>query len=137
MNILADKKQINELMFVDGIQYHEEHTWAKFEGDLVKIGITDFAQDKLGDIIFIELPQVGKIYRQGEEFGQVESAKVLSSLYMPLSGEVKVVNKEVEDSPETINTSPFNDGWMIIIEPKDLNELSSLLSKEQYINLIK
>lgn len=132
-----DKKQVDELKFLNDIQYHKEHTWAKVEGELVKVGITDFAQDQLGDIIFIELPQVGDTFNQGEVFGQAESAKSVSSLYMPLSGEIQSVNNEVEDSPENVNTDPYDTGWMIIIKPKDLSKLSNLLSKDGYISLLK
>ena len=134
---MADKKQVEELTFLNDIQYHKEHTWAKVEGDLVQVGITDFAQDQLGDIIFVELPQVGDAFNQGEVFGQAESAKSVSSLYMPLSGEIASVNNEVEDSPEFVNTDPYGSGWMITVKPRDLSELSSLLTKDGYITLLK
>ena len=132
-----DKKRIEELTLPDDIQYYNEHTWAKVEGDLVKVGITDFAQSQLEEIIFIELPQVGEEFKQGVVFGQAESAKSVSSLYMPLSGEIKSLNIDVEDSPELVNTNPYGDGWMIIIKPKDLNELNDLLSRDRYISLLK
>ncbi len=134
---MADKKQVEELTFLNDIQYHKEHTWAKVEGDLVQVGITDFAQDQLGDIIFVELPQVGDAFNQGEVFGQAESAKSVSSLYMPLSGEIASVNNDVEDSPEFVNTDPYGSGWMITVKPRDLSELISLLTKDGYICLLK
>ncbi|MDO0822735.1 glycine cleavage system protein GcvH [Desulfosporosinus nitroreducens] len=119
------------------MRYCKEHTWAKIEGDLVKVGITDFAQSQLGDIIFVELPQVGDEFDHGQVFGQAESAKSVSSLYMPISGEIRSVNDNVEESPDLVNTSPYDEGWMIILKPRDLSEVSALLSKEEYTNLLK
>lgn len=132
-----DKKRFEELSFPDDIQYYKEHTWAKVEGDLVKVGITDFAQSQLGEIIFVELPQVGEEFKQGAVFGQAESAKSVSSLYMPLSGEITSLNNEIEDSPELANTDSYGDGWMVIIKLKDLTELNDLLSRDGYISLLK
>jgi glycine cleavage system H protein len=131
------EKQVQELTFLDGISYHKEHTWAKVEGDQVRIGISDFAQDQLGDIIFVELPQVGDSFARGEIFGQAESAKTVSSLHMPLSGEVLAINNEVEDSPETLNSDPYGAGWLIVIKESDLSEVNTLLDKDGYINLLK
>ncbi|TGE32945.1 glycine cleavage system protein GcvH [Desulfosporosinus sp. Sb-LF] len=132
-----DKKGLDELTFSDDIQYYKEHTWAKVEGDIIRVGITDFAQSQLGDLIFVELPQAGEAFNKGEVFGQAESAKSVSSLYIPLSGEIKSVNNEVDDSPELVNSNPYDDGWMIMIKPKNLSELSDLLSKDGYISLLK
>ncbi|WP_031513805.1 glycine cleavage system protein GcvH [Desulfofalx alkaliphila] len=129
-------KQIAELTFLDDIYYFEEHTWAKLEGDTVRVGITDFAQDNLGDIIFIELPQVGESFDKGEEFGQAESAKTVSSLYMPVSGEIVEVNDQLEDAPENVNSSPYQEGWMIVVKARDPEELKNLLSKDDYIKMI-
>lgn len=89
------------------MRYCKEHTWAKVEGELVRVGIADFAQGQLGDIIFVELPLVGEVFNQGEVFGQAESTKSISSLYMPISGEIKSVNVDVEDSPGLVNTNPL------------------------------
>lgn len=119
------------------MRYCKEHTWAKLDGDLFIVGITDFAQSQLGDIIFLELPLVGDTFTQGKVFGQAESAKSVSSLYMPISGEVKSVNTDVEDSPDLVNTNPYDEGWLIIVKPTDLSELSALLSEEGYRCLLK
>ncbi|ABO49145.1 glycine cleavage system H protein [Desulforamulus reducens MI-1] len=130
-------KPITELTFLNGIHYFHEHTWAKVEGDLVKVGITDFAQDSLGNIIFVELPNEGETFSKGDEFGQAESAKTVSALYMPVSGEIVEVNSELEEAPQNVNEDPYGSGWMIIVKPSNLDEVKELLSKEEYLNQIK
>ncbi|MEG6523712.1 glycine cleavage system protein GcvH [Desulfotomaculum sp. 1211_IL3151] len=130
-------KAITELNFIDDILYFHEHTWAKVEGDLVRVGITDFAQDQLSNIIFVELPNVGETYRKGDEFGQAESAKTVSALYMPVSGEIVEINEELEEAPQNVNEDPYGTGWMIVVKPGNLVELKELLAKEDYLNQIK
>ncbi|MCF8009819.1 MAG: glycine cleavage system protein GcvH [Clostridiales bacterium] len=132
-----DKKTLEELTFLNDIYYHSEHTWARIEGEQVRVGITDFAQDQLGSIIFIEIPEAGDAFSEGDEFGQAESAKTVSSLHMPVSGEVVSVNPEVEDTPETVNNDPYGDGWIIIVKPKDMDEVNQLLTRDGYINMLK
>lgn len=134
---MAENKQLDELTFLDDIHYFDEHTWAKVEGDTVRVGITDFAQDNLGDIIFIELPEVGDSFDKGEEFGQAESAKTVSPLYMPIGGEIISVNEDLEGSPENVNSEPYGIGWMIVVKPNDINEVNELLSKEGYISFLQ
>lgn len=134
---MAENKSLEELTFLDDIYYFDEHTWAKLEGDTVRVGITDFAQDNLGDIIYIELPEVGDSFDKGEEFGQAESAKTVSPLYMPVGGEIIEINEELEGSPELVNNEPYQAGWMIVVKPNDINELKELLTKEGYINFLQ
>lgn len=134
---MSDKKKIEELTFNDDISYYEEHTWAKVEENQIRVGISDFAQDQLGDIIFIELPEVGTELAKGEVFGQAESTKTVSALYMPVSGKIIEVNEELESDPELVNNSPYDEGWMIVIEPNDLTEMDALLTKDGYINVLK
>lgn len=112
--------------------YSEEHEWIKKEAEQVRIGITDFAQDELGDIVFVELPEVGEEIELDEPFGSVESVKTVSELYAPLSGKVIEVNEDLEDSPEFVNDSPYDKAWMIVVEPSDSSQLDRLLSAEQY-----
>lgn len=119
------------------LRYSEEHEWAKLEDGKVAIGITDFAQHELGDIVFVELPQVGDEIQTNEPFGSVESVKTVSELYAPLSGKVVEVNSALEDSPEYVNESPYEKAWMIIVEPSDVSELDALLTAEQYEELIE
>ena len=130
-------KEISELQLPDDVRYTESHEWAKPEDGIVRIGISDYAQDQLGDIVFVEVPAVGDIYTKGDEFGTVESVKAVSELYMPIGGEILAVNSELEDSPELINKSPYNDGWMVEIKPTDSSELDTLLDKNDYAEMLK
>ncbi|MTT30696.1 glycine cleavage system protein GcvH [Terrilactibacillus sp. BCM23-1] len=116
--------------------YSEEHEWVKKEDGKVRIGITDFAQDELGDIVFVELPEVGDELEADEPFGSVESVKTVSELYAPVSGKVVEINEELEDSPEFVNESPYDKAWMIILEPSDPSELEKLLDAEAYEKMI-
>ena len=126
-------KELNELSFPDDIRYSESHEWAKADGAKVKIGITDYAQDQLGDIVFVEMPGVGETFAKGAEFGTVESVKAVSELYIPIAGEVVAVNPALEDAPELINNSPYTDGWMLEIKPNDPSEIESLMTKDAYL----
>ncbi|MEI4770555.1 glycine cleavage system protein GcvH [Psychrobacillus sp. FJAT-51614] len=119
------------------LKYSEEHEWVKTEDGKVRIGITHFAQSELGDIVFVELPQVGDDIKAGDPFGSVESVKTVSELYAPISGKVVEVNAELEDSPEYVNESPYENAWMIVVEPSDVAEVDALLSAEQYEELIQ
>ncbi len=117
--------------------YSEEHEWIKKEGDKVRIGITEFAQSELGDIVFVELPEAGEEVEADEPFGSVESVKTVSELYAPISGKVVEINEELEDSPEFVNESPYEKAWMVVLEPSDDLELNNLLSAEQYQEIIE
>lgn len=112
--------------------YSKEHEWIRNEGSDVRIGITEFAQSELGDIVFVELPEVGDTIELDEPFGSVESVKTVSELYAPISGEVVEVNEELEDSPEFVNESPYEKAWMVVIEPSNEDELENLLSADEY-----
>jgi glycine cleavage system H protein len=130
-------KEINDLIFPDEIRYAQSHEWARAAGDSVKVGITDYAQDQLGDIVFVELPDVGETFEKGTEFGTVESVKAVSELYMPVGGEITAVNTALEDSPEFVNNTPYSDGWMIEVKPEDGAELDGLLTKDAYLQTLK
>ena len=130
-------KEIDELKFSDDLHYTEDHEWVKVEGDTAKIGISDYAQDQLGDIVFVELPNVGDSFQKGDEFGTVESVKAVSELYIPISGEVTAINNALEDSPELVNTQPYDDGWMIAVKIADESELNAMMSKDDYYKMIK
>lgn len=130
-------KEINELYFPEELRYAEDHEWVKPKDQTALIGISDYAQDQLGDIVYVELPQVGKKLSKGAEFGVVESVKAVSELYMPMGGEILSVNKILDDTPETVNTAPYDDGWMIEIKIEDPNEFDSLMAKEAYLNMLK
>jgi glycine cleavage system H protein len=118
------------------LRYSEEHEWVRVEGDKVRVGITDFAQSELGDIVFVELPEVGTEIKANEPFGSVESVKTVSELYAPISGTVVEVNEALNDNPEFVNESPYEKAWMIVVEPSDLSEVDNLLTAEQYEAMI-
>ncbi len=130
-------KDINDVILPDDIRYAESHEWAKAEGDNVKVGISDYAQDQLGDIVFVEMPDVGETFDKGAEFGTVESVKAVSELYLPVGGEIVAVNGALEDSPELINNTPYSDGWMIEVKPDDSAQLDGLMTKDVYLASLK
>jgi glycine cleavage system H protein len=129
---------MEEIMdFPEELKYTEEHEWALLEGDLVSIGITDFAQDQLGDVVFVELPNVGDRVEVGKTFGVVESTKAVSDIYAPIDGLIVEVNAELPDAPEIINTSPYEDGWLIRIKPDDPSDLEDLMDASAYQEFIE
>jgi glycine cleavage system H protein len=119
-------------MVPEGLYYTKEHEWVKVEGDRGRIGITHFAQSQLGDVVFAELPQVGRVLRQMETFGVVESVKAVSDLYCPLTGEVLEINSLLELSPEQINADPYGGGWIIVARIADPTELGNLMTATEY-----
>jgi len=130
-------KELSELNFPDDLKYTEDHEWSKLENDEVTIGICDYAQDQLGDVVFVELPQVGDTFDKGQEFGTVESVKAVSELFIPLGGEVTAINESLEDTPELVNSEPYAGGWMIKIKPADMADLDALLTKDAYLDVLK
>lgn len=120
----------------DGLRYSSDHEWALVEGDVVKVGITDYAQDALGDVVFIDLPNIGDTLTVGESFGEVESTKSVSDLYAPVAGEVVAVNDDLADSPERLNDDPYGDGWICTIRVDDSTQIDSLLDAEGYRALV-
>ena len=119
-----------------GLLYTKDHDWVKVEGNTAIIGITDFAQNELGDIVFVELPEVEDELTEGETFGSVESVKTVSELYSPVSGKVVAVNENLEDAPEAVNESPYEEAWMVKVELKDESELDALLDAAGYEKMI-
>jgi glycine cleavage system H protein len=122
---------------LEELKYTREHEWARLEDDLVVIGITDYAQDALGEIVYIELPGEGDEITKGNPFGAVESTKSVSDLYAPVSGEVVEVNEALLDSPEAINEDPYGEGWMIKVKPYDIGELQDLMDSDEYTEFIE
>lgn len=123
---------LKELVFPDTVKYSKEHTWARLEGDIATVGISDYAQDQLGEIVYIELPELDAGFGTDEVFGFVESIKTASELYMPVAGEIVEVNPELEDAPEIVNSDPFEEGWMLKIKVKDAGEVDNLLDAQGY-----
>jgi len=130
-------KEINELDLPGDLRYTEDHEWAKVKGENVTIGISDYAQDQLGDIVFVEMPVSGDRFKKGDEFGTVESVKAVSELYMPIGGEIINVNQALEDAPELLNQSPYGDGWIIEIKPEEPSQLDAIMDKEAYLKMLK
>ncbi|MFW5773420.1 MAG: glycine cleavage system protein GcvH [Tangfeifania sp.] len=125
MNIPADLK------------YTEDHEWVRVEGDTVTVGVTDFAQGELGDVVFVEIETEGEELDKGETFGTVEAVKTVSDLFMPVGGEVSEVNEELADEPELVNKDPYGKGWMVKIKIADSSELEDLMSAEDYQKMIE
>lgn len=120
------------MKFDESVKYQESHEWARLDGDVATVGISDYAQDELGDVVFVELPEVGTTMNQGDAFGVVESVKAASDLYMPAGGEVVEVNEALKDTPEKINEDPFGDGWIIKIRVADASQLDGLMDAAAY-----
>lgn len=119
------------------LQYTKSHEWVRQEGDTATVGITDHAQEELGDVVFVELPAEGDSFDAGESFGTVESVKAVSDLYAPVAGEVVEVNSALEDAPEKINEDPYGEGWICLIEPDDPSQFDLLLDASAYSALIE
>lgn len=118
------------------LKYTKDHEWILVEGDIAKVGITDFAQSELGDIVFVEIETEGESLDQEEVFGSVEAVKTVSDLFMPVSGEIVEFNDALESSPETVNSDPYGEGWMIKVKLSDMSELDELLDADAYADLI-
>ena len=129
-------KELDELHLPDDIRYTDEHEWARITGDIARIGVSDYAQDQLGDIVFVELPAVGDTIARGEVFGTLESVKAVSELYLPLSGEVVAVNTVLTDAPELINQDPYA-AWIIEVRPTDAGEYDQPLTAAAYLALLR
>jgi glycine cleavage system H protein len=119
------------------LRYTKSHEWARLEKDHVRVGLTDFAQGELSDIVFVELPKLGQEVTQGKEMGVVESVKSASDLYSPISGQVIEINDKLSKNPEIINKSPFTDGWLVVVKPKHADELKNLMDAPAYEKHIK
>jgi len=118
------------------LKYTKDHEWVRVEGDHVVIGVTDFAQKELGDIVYVDVDTEGDTVEKDEVFGSVEAVKTVSDLFMPITGEVVEFNEALEDAPEVVNNDPYGDGWMIKVAISDVSELESLLTAEQYNDLV-
>lgn len=125
-------KTTEELRLPESLRYTDEHVWARMEGDEAVIGISDFAQDQLGEIAFVDLPEVGSRFEAGSDFGTVESLKSVNQLFMPVSGEVLAVNEALESTPTLVNVSPYEQGWMIRVRPDDADAVAALWDAAKY-----
>ena len=123
-------------MLPEDLKYTKEHEWIKFEGDFILIGITDYAQGELGDIVFVELPSVGETFSENDTIGTIEAVKTVADIYCPVDGEVVELNTEIENSPELINSSPYNYGWLIKLKVSSDSKKDHLLTHKQYQEII-
>jgi len=130
-------KEISELNFPDDLRYSDDHEWAKQVDGVVRVGISDYAQDQLGDIVFVELPEIGDTLEKGEEFGTVESVKAVSELYMPLGGEITAINADLEEAPELVNNAPYSGGWMIDVRLENPAQYEALKDQKAYLDTLK
>lgn len=130
-------REIGELNLPDDVFYSEDHEWARSEGGIVRVGISDYAQDRLGDITFVELPEVGDTFEAGDEFGTLESTKAVSEMLMPVGGEIVGVNAALEESPDLLNHDPYGEGWIITINPSNPEELESLMMRDAYMEMLE
>ncbi len=122
--------------FPDNLKYTKDHEWILVEGDEAKIGITEFAQGELGDIVFVDISSEGETLDAEEVFGSVEAVKTVSELYMPVSGEILEVNAELENAPETVNSDPYGNGWMVRVKLNDASQVDGLMSAEEYRSMV-
>ena len=139
-HLTITKKKINKGRIIntpEHLFYTKEHEWANFKDNEVIIGITDYAQSQLGDIIFIEFPEIGDQVNAGDSFGEVEAVKTVSELYAPVTGTILEVNENLEDSADLVNSDPYGDGWLIKIKPTNLNEKDDLMKSAAYKELIR
>jgi glycine cleavage system H protein len=122
--------------FPSNVKYTSEHEWIRFEGDVAYVGITDYAQDQLGDIVFVDIPTVGETLAKGDTFGTIEVVKTISDLFIPVGGEVLEQNEALADQPELVNNDPYGEGWIVKLKPADPAEADTLLDAEAYKALI-
>jgi glycine cleavage system H protein len=130
-------KELSDLRLLDDVRYTKDHEWARKTGGNFKVGIDDYAQDQLGDIVFVELPKVGSKFNQGQQCGTIESVKAVTEMYMPVGGEVIAVNPELESAPELLNKAPYDKGWMLEIKPGNASDYDKLMDKKSYFEMLK
>jgi len=130
-------KEINELNIPGDLFYTEDHEWVGKQDDKLRIGISDYAQDQLGEIVYVELPQPGDSFKKGDVFATVESVKAVSEVYMPVNCEILETNESLEDNPEFVNQDPYAKGWMVLTKPSELSDLDELMNAEAYLKKLR
>jgi glycine cleavage system H protein len=131
-------KEIDELSFPESVRYADDHEWAqKVDAEKMRIGISDYAQDQLGDIVFVDMPEVGATFAKGQECGTLESVKAVAEIYAPVSGEVIAVNEALEESPGLVNQAPYTEGWIIEVRPNNPSDWDALMARDAYLEMLK
>ena len=130
-------KEISELVLPKDVRYTQNHEYARDKNGAVMVGISDYAQDQLGDIVFAELPAVGDSFEEGKPFGTLESVKAVSEIFMPVSGEITEINEALADTPALVNTDPYGEGWLIKIKPNNAADLNKLMDQAAYLEMLK
>lgn len=130
-------KDIQDLNLPEDVRYAEDHEWVKPAGENARIGISDYAQDQLGDITYVELPEIGDSFSKGDQFGTLESAKAVGDLFLPISGEITAVNPALAEEPELVNQDPYGGGWIVEVKPADSSELDALMDRNSYLEMLK
>lgn len=130
-------KALDELILPEDVRYAKDHEWARSEGDVIRCGISDYAQAQMGDIVYVELPGVGDTFSRGDPFGTVESVKAVVELYMPVGGEVVAVNGDLAATPGLVNEQPYGGGWIIQIKAAHPEEMDELMAKEAYLEMLR
>lgn len=129
-------KTIDELNLPANLRYTDEHIWVRTEGNELVVGVSDYAQDQLGEVVYVDLPSEGDSFGAGDEFGEVESIKSVNKLFMPVAGEVSAVNSDLEDTPTLLNASCYEKGWLIKVKPDNMTDADALLSAQAYKNIL-
>lgn len=130
-------RPVDELVLPEDVGYTENHEWARKNGPEMVAGISDYAQEELGDIVYVEFPEIGQSFDKGAEFGTVESVKAVAELYMPVAGEIASVNQALENRPDLVNEDPYGRGWLVTIKPADPAQFDALMDKTAYYNMLK
>jgi glycine cleavage system H protein len=130
-------KEIGDLKVPEGLRYTKDHEWAEQKGGKVRVGVSDYAQDQLGEIVFVEMPSVGASLEKGKMVCSLESVKAVSEVYMPIAGEIVAINTNLESSPELVNSSPYEEGWLVEVQPKDAADWHALMDQTAYLEMLK
>ncbi|AFM24174.1 glycine cleavage system H protein [Desulfomonile tiedjei DSM 6799] len=129
-------KALEEVNLPDNLRYAETHEWVRLDGDIAFVGVSDYAQDSMGDITFVEFPQVGDTLQKGEQFGSLESTKAVSELFMPVSGEILAINESLAESPGLVNSDPYGEGWIVQVKPSHIEDMESLAGADAYREML-
>ena len=130
-------KDIDALNLPEDVRYTKDHEWARVEGDEIRVGVTDYAQDQLGDVVYAEVPEVGATFSKGDPCGTLESVKAVAEVFIPVGGKITAVNDALQESPGLVNQGPYSEGWIGLVRPSDPSEMDGLMTKDSYLEMLK